>query len=89
MDKDTRQFEDDDGRVICNMDVEGMPWHTRRVRREKRGMDVSRISQSAQMTKSEARRFTWNAVLAALTVGLIFSTVWILLTLFMTQIWFR
>ena len=30
-----KQYDDDDGRVICNMDVEGMRWHDKRVRARK------------------------------------------------------
>jgi hypothetical protein len=92
MAKEPRQFEDDDGRVICDMDVAGMPWHDRGVRREKRAeRRMERrpsFSQGAQMSKSEARRYTWYAVLAGLTIVGVFSVVWILLTLFMTQVWF-
>jgi len=92
MAKEPRQFEDDDGRVICDMDVAGMPWHDRGVRREKRAMRRAERSASApqgvQLTKSEARRFSWYAVLAGLTIVGVFSVVWILLTLFMTQVWF-
>jgi hypothetical protein len=40
------------------------------------------------MTRSEARRYTFYAVLAGLTVALVFSAIWILLTLFMTRVWF-
>ena len=81
-----KNYEDDDGRVICDMDVEGMPWYDKRIRREKR---KAKTSKTPQMTRSEARRFTWYAVLAGLTIVLIFSVVWILFTLFATQIWFR
>ena len=92
MGKETRKYDDDDGRVIANMNVEGMPWYDRQVRREKRAerkeqRNASR-HQGAQMTRSEARRYTFYAVLAGLTVALVFSVVWILLTLFMTQVWF-
>lgn len=31
-----KQYDDDDGRVICNMDVDGMPRHDKRIRREKK-----------------------------------------------------
>ena len=92
MSKEPRKYEDDDGRVIANMNVEGMPWYDRRVRREKReerrAERKANLSQVTQMTKSEARRFTWYAVLAGLTIALVFSAVWILLTLFMTRVWF-
>ncbi len=86
MKKQFKDYDDDDGRVIVNMDVEGMPWHDKRVRREKR---EAKASRGPQMTRSEARRFTWYAVLAGLTIVLVFSVVWVLLTLFATQVWFR
>ncbi|MDF1519699.1 MAG: hypothetical protein P1P73_04385 [Brevefilum sp.] len=93
MAKEPRQFEDDDGRVICDMDVAGMPWYDRQVRREKRterrAERQSRFYQGSQMTKSEARRYTWYAMLAGLTIALVFSAVLILFTLFSTQIWLR
>ena len=92
MSKEPRKYDDDDGRVIADMNVEGMPWHDRQVRREKRAERraerKARVPQGAQLTKSEARRYTFYAVLAGLTVALVFSVVWILLTLFMTRVWF-
>ncbi len=83
------QFDDDDGRVICNMDVDGMVWHDQRIRRAEREEKVKKIPERERMTKSETRRFTWNAMLAGLVVALIFSGVWVLFTLFATKIWFR
>jgi hypothetical protein len=82
-----KQFEDDDGRVICNMDVEGMRWHDRRVRRENR--ESHRVNQGNQMTKAEARQFTWYAVLAGLLIAAVFSVTWVLFILFCTEIWFK
>lgn len=81
------QFDDDDGRVICNMDVEGMRWHDKRVRRESR--EARRVIQGDQMTKSEARQFTWYAVLAGLLIATVFSVTWVLFILFCTEIWFK
>ena len=86
MTRTPKQYPDDDGRVICNMDVEGMKWHDRRVRQERR---AERKAQGTQMTRSEARRYTRYAVLAGLTIALVFAVTWILLTLFMTQVWLR
>lgn len=89
MDK-TDRSNDDDGRVICDMDVEGMPWHDRRVRREERqARKAAKAPRGDQLTKSEARRFTWYAVLAGLTIVLVYAVVWILFTLFATQVWLR
>lgn len=82
-----KQYNDDDGRVICSMDVEGMRWHDKRVRRESR--EARKVSQGDQMTKSEARQFTWYAVLAGLLIAAVFSMTWVLFILFCTEIWFR
>jgi len=82
-----KQYDDDDGRVICDMDVEGMRWHDKRVRGEKR--EARRAARGDQMTKSEARQFTWYAVLAGMLIAAVFSVTWILFILFCTEIWFR
>ncbi|MHB8135166.1 MAG: hypothetical protein ACYDH1_13205 [Anaerolineaceae bacterium] len=81
------QYDDDDGRVICDMDVEGMRWHDKRVRREE---TVKRKTVSSeQLTRSESSRFTWNAILASMLLVLVFSITWVLFILFCTKIWFR
>ena len=82
-----KQYDDDDGRVICNMDVDGTRIHDKRMRREQRQMP--RVAQGDQMTKAEARQFTWYAILAGLLIASVFSVTWILFILFCTQIWFR
>ena len=87
MTRNVKQYEDDDNRVICNMDVPGMRWHDRRVRREK--FVAKFVPQNESMTRSEARRFTGYAMLSGLLVVLIFSAVWVLFILFCTQVWFR
>lgn len=87
MPKKPKQYDDDDGRVICNMDVDGMRFHDKRVRREQRL--TSKITQGDQMTRSEAQQFTWYAVLAGLLIVAVFSVTWVLFILFCTQIWFR
>jgi hypothetical protein len=81
------QYEDDDGRVICSMDVEGMRWHDKKTRREERV--VRRAAQGDQLTRSEARRYTWYATLAGLLIVAVFSLAWVLFILFCTQIWLR
>jgi len=84
-----KQYNDDDGRVICDMDVDGMPWHDKRVRREIRANRKAKQHEGPKMTKPEARRFTWYAVSAGLLIVLVFAVTWVLFTLFATQIWFR
>ena len=82
-----KQFDDDDGRVICSMDVDGMRWHEKRLRRE---VNAGRkVAQGEPMTRSEARQYTWYAVLAGLLIATVFSVTWVLFVLFCTKIWFR
>lgn len=54
------------------MDVEGMPWHTRRVRREERQRARAelqeKIDRGEALTKQETLRYTFYAVLAGLAV---------------------
>ncbi|MEM5774925.1 MAG: hypothetical protein AAGU05_07965 [Anaerolineaceae bacterium] len=88
MAREHKKYDDDDGRVICNMDVEGMKWHDRRARRENVAQQPI-IPRGDTLTRSEARRYTWSAALAGLVVVGVFSLTWVLFILFCTQIWFR
>jgi hypothetical protein len=87
MKQEPQNYDDDDGRVIVNMDVEGMPWHNQRLRREKRAARAG--NPGDQLTNREARLYTWNAVLAGLLIVGVFSLALVLFTLFCTEIWFR
>ena len=94
MQNQRKQYDDDDGRTIVSMDVDGTPWHDRNVNfAEKQGQDVSlrqkRAMYGERMTNSEARRYTFYAMLAGLALAASMSLVWILLVLFMTKVWFR
>ncbi len=82
-----KQYDDDDDLVICNMDVDGMPWHDKRIHHEKTAL-LKNI-QGEQVTKAEARLYTWYSILAGMLVVSVFSVTWILFTLFCTKIWFR
>jgi len=85
MGQNPKQYDDDDGRVVCSMDVEGMRWHDKRVRREQKAMRTAAV----QMTRSEMRRYNWYSILAGLSIVGVFSVVWVLFVLFCTQIWFK
>lgn len=90
MSSNPKQYEDDDGRVICSMDVEGMRWPTRKARREMHpDKMVYKTIQGDQLSRSEARRYNWYSVLAGMVVVSVFSITWILFVLFCTQIWFK
>ena len=80
-------YDDDDGRVIVNMDVEGMPWYDRKFNKDSSRQPKSKFP--SQMTRSESRLYTWYSVLYGLGIAAIFSGTWILFILFCTQIWFK
>jgi hypothetical protein len=88
MNNQAKRYDDDDGRVICSMDVDGMRWHDKRVRREERQARKA-AGPTSQLTRSEARRYTWYSVLAGLTIVGVFSLTWVLFVLFCQFIWFR
>jgi energy-converting hydrogenase Eha subunit H len=71
-----KQYEDDDGRTIVDMNVEGMPWYDARERREKRKQSRAelkeKIARGEALTTRETFRYTFYAVLAGLAaVGVI------------------
>jgi len=86
-----KQYDDDDGRTIVSMDVEGMPWYDRRhdfVPKSER--DSSQPSPyGTGLTDRELRLYTWGALKAGLLVASVFAVTWILLVLFLTQVVFR
>lgn len=47
------------------------------------------VHNAEQMTDSEARRYTWNALLAGLLIVGVFAAVWVLFILFCIYVWFR
>lgn len=78
--------EEDDGRTIVNMNVEGMPWYVRGDEERQKGADAS---SHVQMTDEEARMYKWAAVKAALLVVLVFGIVFFLFIAFCDFVWFR
>lgn len=94
MQNQKKRYDDDDGRTIVSMDVDGTPWHDRNVNfAERQAQDLGRRQKVAmygeRMTGSEARRYTFYAMLAGLALTAALATVWVLLVLFMTQVWFK
>ena len=72
MAREPKQYEDDDGRTIVDMDVEGMPWYTRRMRKEQRERAKAelreKIERGEALTTRQTIRYTLYAVLAGLAV---------------------
>jgi hypothetical protein len=83
---------DNDDRIICRMDVEGMPqrgfaWNFMRQRREEAAAWPA--SHPSQLTRSEARKYIRYSVLAGLSIVLVYTVTLVLFILFCNNIWFR
>lgn len=72
MAKKPKQYDDDDGRTIASMNVEGMPWYDRQMKRENRAQAraelADRVARGEALTGRESVRYALYAVLAGLTV---------------------
>ena len=73
--------EDDDGRTIADMNVDGMPWYTRRSSPSEKG--------KTPLSKDELRAYRWAALKSALLIVLIFGAVFALFLAFCDFIWFK
>jgi hypothetical protein len=67
-----KQYEDDDGRTIVNMNVEGMPWYDAQMKKERRAQSKAelqeKIARGEVLTRRQTLRYTLYATLAGLTV---------------------
>ena len=87
MKKKKKEAFEDDGRTIANLNVDGMPWYTEakplypaKKEREKTALD--------ELSRREAFKVSFNAMLAGLVVGLIFVGLALLFILFCVFVWF-
>lgn len=81
--KTKRTYDDDDGRTIAPMNIEGMPWY--KPEAPDRPADGR---EPESMTKEEARMYMLAAVKAGLTIASVFGIAIYLFLLFCYKIWF-
>ncbi len=74
----------DDGRVVANMNVEGMPWYHPQAKNH----EASSSQNEMELTRKEKFALTKGVLGAALLVGTIFFVVFGLFILFCVFIWF-
>ena len=86
MAKQRKLHDDDDGRVIASMNVDGMPWYQRgeRFDRNKR----EQASDFSDLTKEETREIVKGALKASLIIAGIFILAMLLFILFCLYVWF-
>ena len=89
-----RQYDDDDGRTICDMNVPGMPWYERDRRRAER--DERRAQRAASAPPAtgggyiplrEQMRNALSVALAGLVVFGVIGGAMVLFILFCTNVW--
>ena len=81
-----RTYEDDDGRVIASMNVDGMPWYQRSPRQSSPSGQASNFED---LTKEETREIIKGALKASLLIAGIFIVAMFLFILFCIFVWFR
>ena len=80
--------EEDDGRTIADMNVEGMPWYHRSARQDAPVIPGPGGYQQ-QMTDEEVRMYRWAAVRAGLILAFVFGGIFALFIAFCDFIWFK
>ncbi len=78
-----REYPDDDGRTIVDMNVEGMPWYVPK----QEAQDAAQRGEP--LTKEQLKAYRWAAIKAGLLIVLIFGLVFGLFIAFCDFIWFK
>ena len=86
MSKRKKTYDDDDGRVIANMNVDGMPWYVEDARKHREKL---RENDFSDLTKRETWEIIKGTVKAGLLVGSVYFVVFLLFILFCVFVWFR
>ncbi len=84
-------YDDDDGRVIANMNVDGMPWSMSDVlsRRKKSDEKLQSSGDFSDLSGKETREIVKGAVKAGLVIAGVFLVAAALFILFCIHVWFR
>ena len=80
-----KTHDDDDGRVVAKMNIDGMPWHVRGRRQEK----PESASDLSDLTREENMAIIAGTVKAGLLIGAVYFVVFLLFILFCVFVWFR
>jgi len=79
MSRNRKIYDDDDGRTIANMNVEGMPWYDRRERREARAR--ARGGGSFEVDRKDRKFIILGILAACAVVTVIFAAIFLLVIL--------
>ena len=83
-----KTYDDDDGRVIANMNVDGMPWSMSDVLSRRKKSD-EKLQRSSDFSDVDTREIIKGTVKAGLVIAGVFLAGAALFILFCLYIWFR
>lgn len=81
--KKRREYDDDDGRQIADMNVDGMPWYLRK----SSSSSGSQNDEPVDLTREERRSLYGGVMKAVLLVAAAFIGVYFLVVFLLTRIW--
>ena len=81
--KKRREYDDDDGRQIANMNVDGMPWYVRKPS----DSTGSQSDEPVDLTREERFSLYGGVLKAVLLVAAAFIGVYFLVVFLLTRIW--
>jgi len=81
--KKRKTHQDDDGRVVAKMNVDGMPWYMPSEQKAPENNELSDLS------RGETWEIIKGTVKAGLLIGGVFMVVFLLFILFCIFVWFR
>lgn len=81
--KKRKEYDDDDGRTIANMNIDGMPWYDRRTE----ALKDENGGELPELTRKEKFGFYAGVLKAAMLVVLAFAGVYFLLIFILTKLW--
>ena len=88
--KKPTDYDDDDGRTIVPMNVDGMPWYTGGFKApEEEGRANEPAPERSPMSREERRGYIVAAVAAALLIGAVFFIAYALFLLFCRYVWLK
>ena len=83
-----KTYDDDDGRVIANMNEDGMPWSMSDVLSRRKKSD-EKLQSSSDFSDVDTREIIKGTVKAGLVIAGVFLAGAALFILFCLYIWFR
>ncbi len=82
--REKKTYDDDDGRVVARMNVDGMPWYSRTPKQ-----DTPENNDLSDLSRGETWEIIKGTTKAALLIGGAFMLGLLLFILFCVFVWFR